>query len=257
MIGIAAIAVILRRTALVGAQIDARLLPLRGSRYEHRRNIMRLTLIIGAALGTALAFPAQAQIAKGDVLVRARAILVAPNESSGPVTPGFPGSKLGVDNSYAPEVDFTYMLTDHIGTELILATTKHDVAGRGTIAALDKVASTWVLPPTLTLQYHFAPKGHVRPYLGAGVNYTIFYNAKASDSLVKAIGPTKVHLKDSIGYALQAGIDVDVSKRVFVNLDVKYIDIDSTARLTTGTALNQSRVHIDPIVAGIGLGIRL
>lgn len=218
---------------------------------------MRLTLIFGAALASALAFPAQAQIAKGDVLVRARAIVVAPNDSSGAVTPGFPGSSVGVTTSYAPEVDFTYMLTNHIGTELILATTKHDVTGGGTLSALDKVASAWVLPPTLTLQYHFMPTKHVRPYLGAGINYTVFYNAKASDSLVKAIGPTKVHLTDSVGYAVQGGIDVDVSKRVFVNLDVKYIDINSTARLTTGGALNQVKVHINPIVAGIGVGIRL
>ncbi|WP_010217045.1 OmpW/AlkL family protein [Sphingomonas sp. PAMC 26621] len=222
---------------------------------------MRFTLALGAALTTAvagtIAIPASAQIQQGDVLVRARAIMVAPNERSDAVTPGFPGSKLGVDDSFAPEVDFTYMLTDHLGTELILATTKHSVIGRGTIAALDKVASTWVLPPTLTLQYHFLPKGHVRPYLGAGVNYTIFYSDKASDSLVKAIGPTDVHLNDSFGYALQAGIDVDISKRVFVNLDVKYIDIDTTARLDTGAAVNRSRVHIDPIVAGVGIGIRL
>lgn len=218
---------------------------------------MRTTAILGAALATITAFPAQAQIQQGDVLARARVIMVTPNERSSAVAPAFPGSKLGVDDSFAPEVDFTYMLTDHIGTELILATTKHSVIGQGSLASLGKAASTWVLPPTLTLQYHFAPKSHIRPYLGAGLNYTIFYSAKASDLLVKAIGKTDVHLKDSFGYALQAGIDVDLTKRVFLNLDVKYIDIDTTARLNTGAAVNRSQVHIDPIVAGIGLGIRL
>ncbi|WP_242140138.1 OmpW family outer membrane protein [Sphingomonas sp. TREG-RG-20F-R18-01] len=218
---------------------------------------MQFTSLLAVAIAIGIAIPAQAQISKGDVLIRARAIVVAPNERSGAVTPGFPGSHLGVDSSVAPEVDFTYMLSDHIGTELILATTKHSVSGRGTIAALDKVASTWVLPPTLTLQYHFAPKSHVRPYLGAGVNYTIFYHARASDSLVGAIGATDVHLTDSFGYALQTGIDVDISRRMFVNLDVKYIDINTTARLDTGAAVNRARVHVDPIVAGIGVGIRL
>ncbi len=214
---------------------------------------MRFTLALGAALTTAIGFtialPAHAQISQGDVLVRAHAIIVAPNERSGAVTPGFPGSELGVDDSFAPEVDFTYMLTDHLGTELILATTRHSVIGRGTIAALDKIASTWVLPPTLTLQYHFMPKAHVRPYLGAGVSYTIFYSAKASGALVKAIGATGVRLGDSFGYALQAGIDLDVSKRVFVNLDVKYIDIDTTARLRTG-ALNGSAGQSPPPLTG-------
>ena len=219
---------------------------------------MRIQLMLAtAAAAIVAAAPAAAQIQAGDVLVRARAIVVAPNESSGAVTPGFPGSSVGVDDSFAPEVDFTWMATDHIGAELILATTKHSISGRGSLGGLGTLASTWVLPPTLTVQYHFAPKSHVRPYVGVGANYTIFYSSKASAGLVTAIGATNVHLNDSFGYALQAGIDIDLSKRVFLNLDVKYIDIKTTARLTTGAAVNTVRVNLDPIVAGVGIGIRL
>jgi outer membrane protein len=210
--------------------------------------------VLAATIGAAA--PAQAQIEAGDVLVRARAILVSPTEESGPVTPGFPTGSVGVSDRAAPEVDFTYMVTDHIGAELILATTKHDISGRGALSALGDVASTRVLPPTLTLQYHFAPKSHVRPYVGAGINYTTFYSADASRSLETAIGKTDVSLKDSFGYALQAGIDVDLTPRIFLNLDVKYIDIDTTARLTTGGAVNRVNVSIDPIVPAIGIGMR-
>jgi len=206
--------------------------------------------------GVAAAFAVTPALAKeGDVLVRARAIVVAPNESSGAVS-GIPGSKVGVGDSVMPEVDFTYMATNHIGAELILATTKHSVSGRGTISGLGDVANTWVLPPTLTLQYHFAPDGKVRPYLGAGINYSIFYSGKATPSLNAALGPTKVKLGDSVGYALQAGVDVPVSKKVFVNFDVKYIDMKTTARLTSGATLRTARVKIDPIVAGMGIGFR-
>lgn len=206
--------------------------------------------------GTAVALTATPALAKeGDVLVRARAIVVAPNESSGAVS-GIAGSKLGVGDSVMPEVDFTYMVTNNIGAELIVATTKHTVSGRGTVSALGDVADTWVLPPTLTLQYHFAPDGKIRPYLGAGVNYSIFYSSKALPSLNGALGATKVKLDDSFGYALQAGLDIPVSKRVFVNFDVKYIDMRTTARLTSGATLRTARVRIDPIVAGTGIGIR-
>lgn len=213
-------------------------------------------LLLGcAALATGLV--AQPALAKeGDVLVRARAIIVAPTESSGPVTPAFPGSEIGVSDSVMPEVDFTYMVTDHIGAELILATTKHKARGRGTLSGVDTLASTWVLPPTLTLQYHFVPEGKVRPYVGAGVNYTVFYSEKASDALETAIGATDVEMKDSFGYALQAGVDIDLTDKMFLNLDVKYIDIDTTARLNTGGAINTARISIDPIVAGIGIGFR-
>ena len=159
-------------------------------------------------------------------------------------------------NSFAPEVDFSYFLTNNIALELIAATTKHDVKGKGSLAPVGKLVDTWVLPPTLTLQYHFAPNAKVRPYVGAGLNFTHFYNEDASGSLEDAIGTTKVNLSDSFGYALQAGLDVDVGKNLFVNFDVKYIDIDTTAKLTTGNLVNKVKVSLDPIVAGIGIGMR-
>lgn len=212
----------------------------------------KLMLLAGVSAAM-IATPAFAK--EGDVLVRVRAIMVAPNESSGPVS-GIAGSKLGVGDSVMPEVDFTYMATNHIGAELILATTKHNVSGRGTISGLGDVADTWVLPPTLTLQYHFAPEGKVRPYLGAGINYSTFYSSKATPSLNAALGATKVKLDDSFGYALQAGVDIPVSEKVFVNFDIKYIDMKTTARLTSGATLRTARVKIDPIVAGMGIGFR-
>lgn len=215
---------------------------------------MRTSIILGFVSALAMTTPALAE--QGDFLVRARAILVAPNEDSGPVLPSFPGGKVAVDNSVMPEVDFTYMVTDHIGAELILATTKHHASGRDALQPVGRIASTRVLPPTLTLQYHLAPKAKVRPYVGAGINYTIFYSEKASDALVSAIGPTRVHMKSSFGYALQAGLDFDLTDRLFANVDVKYIDIDTTARLNTGGIVNRVKVNLNPIVVGVGIGIR-
>lgn len=217
---------------------------------------------LGAALA---AMPASAQsdtrteIEAGDVLLRARAILVAPNERSGDILPAFPGERASVDNSAMPELDLTYMATDHIGFELIASTTKHSASGHsGTTGSIGKLASTWVLPPTLTAQYHFNPKGSVRPYVGAGINYTIFWNEKASDGLEAAVGRTRVHMDDSIGWAGQVGVDVDLTPKLFLNLDLKYIDIDTTARLRTTAAGTQSvKLHLDPLVFGVGLGLRL
>jgi outer membrane protein len=190
------------------------------------------------------------------VLVRVRGIVVSPTEKSGPVLPAFPGAHVAVNGSFAPEVDFTYMITNHVGTELILATTRHHVSGRGSLDSLGRLARSWVLPPTLTLQYHLMPQAKIRPYVGAGINYTIFYSEQASNALENAIGPTSVRLKDSAGYALLVGLDFDITSRVFANIDVKYIDIDTTARLATGGAVNRVRVGLDPIVAGVGLGMR-
>ena len=204
----------------------------------------------------ALAFATPAAAKQGDVLVRLRAIMVSPNESSGPVLPSFPGATVGVSDSYAPELDFSYMATDNLGLELVLATDKHKISGRGSLAGVGELARTWVLPPTLTLQYHFAPEAKIRPYVGAGINYTIFYSEKASDALQTAVGPTDVSLKSSFGYALQAGVDFDLSEKVFLNLDVKYIDMTTRATLTSGALVNDVNVKINPFVFGIGIGTR-
>ncbi|SEM50413.1 outer membrane protein [Sphingomonas gellani] len=212
-----------------------------------------------AQIDTTTAPTASTGIAAGDVLLRVRGIMVAPNERSGSIQPTFPGERVRVNNSFMPEVDVTYMATDNIGFELIASTTKHKASGRtGTTGSIGKLASTWVLPPTLTAQYHFNPTGTVRPYVGAGINYTIFWNEKASKGLEAAVGQTHVRMKDSFGWAAQAGIDVDVSPRVFVNLDVKYIDIDTTARLrTTAIGTQRVKVNLDPLVFGAGIGFRL
>jgi outer membrane protein len=212
-------------------------------------------LLAAAAIMTA-ASPACAEA--GDVLVRLRGIVVAPNEESGSVLPGFPGEEVSVDNSFMPEVDITYMVADHWGLELIAATTKHSASGRtGTTGAIGKLASTWVLPPTLTVQYHPVKDGPVRPYLGAGVNYTLFYSEKASNGLETAVGQTRVRMKDSIGWAAQAGVDFDIGRNLFLNLDVKYIDIDTTARLdTTAAGTQRVRVNLNPFVFGAGVGMK-
>ncbi len=220
------------------------------------RSVLSLALVAAAS---AIAVPAQAQdtgIAAGDWLVRLRGIMVSPTEKAGPITPGVPTGSVSVDDGYMPEVDFTYMATDNVGFELIASTTKHNINGTGAISGLGKVGSTWALPPTLTVQYHFMPKAHVRPYVGAGINYTIFHSSKTSDSLNNALGKTTLKLDDSFGYALQAGVDVDVTPKVFLNLDVKYIDIDTTARLKTGAATNKIDVSLDPFVFGAGVGFR-
>lgn len=216
--------------------------------------------IVGAGLG---ATPALAREGEGlkrhDVLLRVRGIWVRPTGTSDGILPTLPNDRLVVHDSFAPEVDVTWMATDHIGFELIAATTRHSVHGKqGVTSGIGKVVNTWVLPPTLTAQYHFNSKGKIRPYVGAGINYSIFWNEKATSELTNAVGPTRVHINDSVGYALQGGVDIDISKRFFLNLDAKYIDMSPRATLNT-TALGTQTVktRISPFVVGVGFGMRL
>jgi outer membrane protein len=224
--------------------------------------MMKAIPILAAAGMMLAALPAQAQdhqgLAAGDILVRLRTIVVAPNEKSGGIRPTFPTEKVSLDNSVMPEVDVTYMATKNIGFELIASTTKHTASGRtGTTGAIGDLASTWVLPPTLTAQYHFNPGGKIRPYVGAGVNYTIFWNEKSSKGLEGAVGKTDVSMSSSFGWATQLGVDIDITPKIFLNLDLKYIDMDTKATLrTTAIGRQDVMVHIDPLVFGAGVGVR-
>lgn len=217
-----------------------------------------ILLLLGAAA---------VQAAEGDWIVRLRGIAVIPDDSSGNITlNGAPiaGSGVSVGNDYMPELDITYMFHRNWGVEVILGSTNHDVKlsgdplgtlgipGVGNI----KIFDTWVLPPTVTLQYHFLPENNIRPYVGMGVNYTIFYGEDATAALEGLAGPTRVTMSPSLGWAAQAGMDIDVQNGWFLNFDVKYIDMSSTAKLTNAVGVWKVDVDIDPWVVGVGIGRR-
>ncbi len=217
--------------------------------------------IISLLAATGLFIPAQAMAYDaGDWLVRGRIINVAPNDHSGSLSingadTGQQGVKVNSDT--VPELDITYMLTPNWGLELILGYSQHKVRGEKTWAALGDVINTKVLPPTLTLQYHFRPHAQWRPYVGLGVNYTTFFDEKVPSSSALSSPSAKVDLDHSWGLAAQAGMDVALNSDWFVNFDVKYIDIDTTANFS-GTAVGAAQIDadIDPWVWGVGVGRR-
>jgi outer membrane protein len=194
----------------------------------------------------------------GDILVRLRGIGVIPiGDSNGGLRPDQTPTGLEAQPMGVPELDFTYMVTDNIGVELILATSPHDLDVTGALSSLNKGAEVWLLPPTLLLQYHFMADQSVRPYIGAGINYTITYAENASGSLEAALGgPTDVSIDNSIGWAVQAGIDIDLDDRWFMNLDIKYVAISVDADIDTGATQRDIAVDINPIIVGIGIGYR-
>ncbi len=203
-----------------------------------------------------------AAAAQGDWLIRVRGISVDPNSSSGPVSTNgtaIPGSGVTVDDDIQPELDITYMVADNWGLELILASSEHDVFGNGSLASFGKILDARTLPPALLLQYHFAPDGKVRPYLGLGVNYTLFFSESATSSFETAAGgSSNVDLSSSFGLAAQLGLDVGLSGDWFLNVDVKYVDMSTDATITTPGPLGTLRVdvNIDPTIWGIGIGKR-
>src|SRR3989304_1849257 len=167
--------------------------------------VSRTRHIVGAliALGLATAAVSAHAVQKGDWLIRGGLGHVSPTGES--VTVPVVGGKLEADDSTNLAVNFTYMLSDNLGVELLGALPfSHNL----THDSLGKVGETKQLPPTLILLYNFAPKSGVRPYAGIGLNYTTFFSEKTTG----ALAGTSLKLDDSFGLAVEAGGDGGIHK---------------------------------------------
>jgi outer membrane protein len=206
-----------------------------------------MTLATGAATGASAQTANDWQVArKGDWIVTGRITDVSSGADDSIFTSAGVDTGLNVDvgNSTMPTLGFTYFLTDNISVEAILGATQHETRAQG--GATDvAVHETWVLPPVVTLQYRPMPEARVSPYVGAGLNYMLFFEGRDKNGFT-------VDLEDGFGYALQAGADVAISGPWTLNVDVKKVWFDTTATINGGALT--SDVNLDPLVVSVGFG---
>ena len=214
---------------------------------------MNKKVLWAGVVGTALAMVGGNALAldQGDWFARVGGSYISPNDDSGTIEPSFgAGSGIGVDESAQLSFTVGHMVTSNIAVELLAALPfSHDIKGAGTLSGLGKIGETKHLPPTLSVQYHLAPKATVRPYVGLGLNYTLFFDEDTSGAL-EGVG---IDLDNSFGVAGQLGVDFDINKDWFFNADVRYIQIDTEASLDTGAG-DKVSVDIDPWVFTLAIG---
>lgn len=198
----------------------------------------------------------------GDMVLKAGAITVAPNDSSDQVVMNGTArlGKVSVDNDTQLGITGTYMISAHTGVELLAATPfNHNIKGSsGAINNLD-IGSTDQLPPTLTLQYYpMDANSALQPYMGVGINYTTFFNTDTSNSLNKALGVSKssMDIDDSWSWSVQVGADYALNEKWLLNAAVRYIDIETTATINAGGNRLKTDVSIDPWVPMVGVGYK-
>lgn len=205
------------------------------------RKILAVALVAASGFGAVQAAQAQA-VAEGPWLVRLRAVYLDSANKGSTNVPGVGDLNLRMDNKWLPELDVSYFFTPNIAAELILTYPQKQTVS----SDLGRIGTFKHLPPTLTLQYHFTnlPRG-IKPYVGAGVNYTRFSDRKLD--LGASID------SDSFGGALQLGVDVPVARNVYFNVDVKKVFIKTDVKLA-GEKIGSFKA--DPVLLGVGIGYR-
>ncbi len=204
--------------------------------------------LLAAALPALAQAQTTAPFAKGELIVTGRVTSVSSSANDPITTAAGAASGLHVDvgSDVMPTLGFTYFLTDHLAIEGILGATQHQIRAQGGTTDI-AVHKTWVLPPVVTLQYRPAPVGGISPYVGAGVNAMLFFSGKDQNGF-------KVDLKDNLGLALQAGVDVPLQGAWTLNADVKKVFFKTDAVINGGAL--KSNVQLDPWVISVGFGRR-
>lgn len=201
-----------------------------------RRSLRRLAPLAAALVLGGLAAPAFAQQA-GEWTFGIGAHQVNPKSDNGSVAGGTLDVEVGSD--VRPTITAEYFVRDNLGIEVLAAWPfEHDI----NIDGLGQVGSTKHLPPTVSVQYHFG-EGSVKPFVGLGINYTLFMSEDTEGALAGA----DLELDDSFGLAAHAGIDFKVGEKGAIRIDARWIDIDTDAKLN---GADIGTVTIDPLVYG-------
>lgn len=185
----------------------------------------------------------------GDFFMRAGTATVRPNASSDKVL-GM--GEFKIDNNTQLGLTFDYMVTDNFGVELLAATPFRHKVGLGPTGTLATVRQ---LPPTLMAQWYFGDAtSKLRPYVGAGINYTMFFDNKFNET-GKGAGLSNLSVKNSWGAAGQVGMDYMLDKNWMLNMSVWYINIDTKVKFDAGEAGRQSiDTKVNPWVFMFGAG---
>ncbi len=179
-------------------------------------------------------------------MIRVRALAVLPRDAG--TIDQIPAAGLAYSDAVVPELDITYFFTRNIAAELILGVTRHDITGTGALAGVP-LGRTWLLPPTLTLQYHFTDFGAFKPYVGVGVNYTVPFSTRPD-----GVTLTQLKINDAFGVAAQVGFDYMIDKNWGLNVDVKKLWLNPSWTANNGALTGKT--HLDPWLVGVGVTYR-
>lgn len=178
--------------------------------------------------------------------------LPAPTSAVGKASPMSPGHFIA--NGFGGEVATTLFFGDRVAAELGLGLAVYKVANPavkaishnyGTGRDPGKRKKIYALPLTFTMQYHIAPFGAIRPYVGAGYAGTYLFS-KAREFKIKS----------SHGAVIQAGVDFVMTTDMTFNIDVKKYALSPKLTYKKDYGGVSPKLKVDPWVIGVGMGIK-
>lgn len=200
-------------------------------KFQRKHGMVAVCLAMAALSGHA---------EEGRWLIRAGGSYVVPKSDNGSILGG--AGQLDVGNRFGPSFNIAYFLTPNWAVDLLgAAPFQHSVQVNGSPAG-----TVEHLPPVLSLQYHFLPDSKIRPFVGVGVNYTMFFNTRLDSG-------DHLALSNSWGPALQVGVDYVLGGGWQVGADIRYLHIRSDVKIN-GTTVGSTGV--DPLVYSFNLGYR-
>ena len=210
---------------------------------------MRLKSLVAAMAAVASLAPitSQAQSPEDNPwMVRVRAVdLLFQNGQSGG-NGAVQALNVKAQNQWIPEFDVSYFFTKNIAAELVLTYPQqvNITAGSGNT----NVGKITALPPSLLAQYHFTDLGAFKPYVGLGVNYTIFGNRQN----FPALGNSVTVNQSSLGVVGQIGMDYMFDKNWGVNVDLKYATMSTEVKTVSG-GTNLGTLTLNPWMPAVGV----
>lgn len=205
-------------------------------------------LLLAAGLGL-VSMPAMAY-EKGDWIIRAGVGMVSPESTA--YVDSTEDLRISVDDGISAVITGTYMFGPNWGFEILASWPfSHDIKAGPLDGSVElKLGETKHLPPTFSLQYHFAPEAKFRPYAGLGLNYTLFFDEELNQSLFPGFD---MNIDNSVGLAAQLGADLKMNDAWMINFDIRYINIEPDVTLSDGIDSDTVSIDINPLVFSINL----
>lgn len=214
-------------------------------------------LVLGLAMSAATPALAQDADRAGSIQVKLLGTAVLPDGEITDVKINTLGvaatSQSTVNDNIIPSVAIEYFIANNFSIETIAGVTQHDVDGAGALAGAELISDLKLIPATVTGKFHLDVAPGIKPYLGAGVAYFMYFDDSPGSGVVP-LGITDTDLTDEFGFALQAGLDFALNEEMGLSLDAKRYFMDVDARFfDDGVEVLRTEHRLDPWVLSAGV----